>query len=99
MKDDTISRKTYVRVWAALLALLALTAAADFVNLGPLHTPVAITIAVAKALLILLYFMHVRFSSRLTRVFAGAGFLWLAILIGLSMSDYLTRTWLPIPGH
>jgi cytochrome c oxidase subunit 4 len=61
-------------------------------------TGAALLIAVSKALLIMFYFMHMRFSKRLTWVFAGAGFLWLTILIALSMSDFLTRDWLGIDG-
>lgn len=94
-----ITRTTYVIVWAALMILLALTALADLFDLGPLNTVVAITIAFVKAGLILLYFMHVRTSSRLLWVFAAAGFLWLTIMVTLMFSDYLTRGWLPIPGH
>ncbi len=90
------TRKTYFLIYAALLILLFATYGAAFLELGPLHTPVALGIAVAKALLILLFFMHVRTSSRVTWLFAAAGFLWLAILFTLAMSDYLSRTWLRI---
>jgi cytochrome c oxidase subunit 4 len=59
---------------------------------------VALAIAGSKAVLIMLYFMHLRYSNRLTSVFAVAGFLWLAILIALCLSDYLTRGLLGIDG-
>lgn len=98
MNAPTITRKTYLIVWAALMALLVATAAADLVNLGPFNTVIAITIAFLKAILILLYFMHVRTSSKLTWVLAVAGFLWLLILISGTASDYLTRGWLGVPG-
>jgi cytochrome c oxidase subunit 4 len=90
--------RLYVIVLAALLALLALTTWLGFVNLDqrlPGHagwnTGVAVVIAVVKALLVILYFMHVRHASRLTWVFAAAGFLWLGIMLSLTMSDYVTR--------
>jgi cytochrome c oxidase subunit 4 len=89
--------RTYFKVFIALMVLLVLTTAVAFVDLDK-YLPgnfwsllVAMLIALAKGLLILLFFMHVKFSSRQTIVFAGAGFLWLAILLVLTMSDYLTR--------
>lgn len=60
---------------------------------GGLNAVIALAIAVLKALLVILYFMHARYSSRLTWVFAGAGFFWLMILIGGTMDDFLTRNW------
>ena len=57
----------------------------------------AITIAFMKAILIILYFMHVRYSSRLLWIFVGAGFFWLGILFALSFADFFTRGWLPLP--
>jgi len=86
-----IATRTYVYVWAALLILLGATWALARLDLAPFNAVIAMTIALLKMLLILLFFMHVRYSSRLTWVFAGAGFLWLAILIGLTLNDYLTR--------
>lgn len=86
------SRRTYYVTFAALLALLALTAAMAYVEAGVLATGTAMTIAVAKALLIVLFFMHVRYEFPLVRIFAAAGVLWLAILLTLLMSDYATRS-------
>jgi cytochrome c oxidase subunit IV len=102
MTDHIVSTRLYLRVFAALLVLTALTVAAAFFDLGGgrLHYAnalVALTIAVSKATLVVLYFMHVRYSSRLTWVFVGAGVFWLLILIGLTLSDVLTRGWLPVP--
>jgi len=90
MKATTI----YLRVYGALLALAAATTAVAFVNLGVLSAPVTLLIASAKTVLVILYFMHVRFSSSITRLFAAVGFAFLAILIALTMSDVLTRSWL-----
>ena len=87
----TVAKKTYYRVAAALMVLLALTVAASFVPLGPFGVVVALSIAAAKAVLILLFFMHVRYGSTLTKLFAVAGFFWLLILFLLTFSDYLTR--------
>lgn len=93
-RGDTISAKGYVIVWGVLLIMLLLTWGVAEVDLGRWNPVLAMSIAMAKAILIVLYFMHVRFASRMTWLFAGAGFFWLAILIGLTMSDYLTRGWI-----
>lgn len=81
----------YRNITIALMALLVLTVSASFVELGPFNTVVAMLISVAKAALILLFFMHLRWAQPLLWVFAGAGFFWLGILILLAMSDYSTR--------
>ena len=88
--------RTYALVFLALLVLTGLTTAIAFLDLGgSINTTVALAIAVGKALLVILYFMHVRYSDRLTWVFASAGFFWLLILIGGTMDDVLTRPQLP----
>jgi cytochrome c oxidase subunit 4 len=87
-----VPKRIYFIVWLSLLVLLFATWGLAEINLHPFNAIVAMTIAVLKMLLIILYFMHVRYSSRLTWVFAGAGFLWLAILIVLSLNDYMTRS-------
>jgi cytochrome c oxidase subunit 4 len=99
MNEHTIPVRTYFIIYLALMFLLALTIAVAFVNLGPFSVIVALAIAAVKAILILLYFMHVRFSSALTKLFAFAGFFWLLILFSLTFHDYLTRQWLTGPGH
>jgi len=85
-----VSVRTYALVFAALLVLTALTTAVAFVGEG-LREMAALAIAVCKAVLVILYVMHVRYSDRLTWVFVGAGFFWLLILIGGTMDDVLTR--------
>jgi cytochrome c oxidase subunit IV len=90
--------RTSVAVFIALLLLLVATVGAAYLPLGPLHFPVAMTIAAAKGVLIVLFFMHVIYSSRLTKIICVAGFLWLAIMVGLTLSDYLSRGWLDIAG-
>ncbi len=98
MTHHVASLKAYYLVFGALLLLTIITVAAASWDLGALldlgawvNTAVAVSIAVSKATLVVLYFMHVRYSSQLTKVFVVAGFFWLAILIGLTMSDFLTR--------
>ncbi|MBA3944984.1 MAG: cytochrome C oxidase subunit IV family protein [Herpetosiphonaceae bacterium] len=97
-KLRSASPRTYITVWATLMLLLLLTFGTAYVNLGPFNTVVALVIALVKALLIILFFMHVRYSSRLTWIFAGAGFIWLIIMLGLTMNDYLTRNLAGFPG-
>ena len=88
-------RSMYYVVFAALIVGTALTVAASKVDLGPLNNVVMLLIACTKATLVILYFMHVRWSTRLTWVVVMAGFFWLLILFSLGMSDYLTRGWIP----
>ena len=91
--------RTYFLVFVTLLAMTALTTAAAFVDLGPLGNLVAMAIASFKATLVVLFFMHVRYSSKLTSLVVTAGLFWLAILIVLTLTDYLSRGWLGVPGH
>ena len=94
-----VPTRTYFLTFAALMVLTVVTVLASFVNLGALNAAVALVIAAAKAVVVVLIFMHVRYGSRLTQLFACAGFIWLGILLVLTMSDYLTRDWIPVPGR
>ena len=94
MSAQTDSAKTYVAVFLALLALTAITTAVAYIDLHEFSVVVALTIAVIKMLLVALFFMHLRHSTKLTRIAVGGGLFWLAILIALSLSDLLTRNWL-----
>lgn len=85
--------QSYYVVYGALLALLVLTVVVAQFHLGAIGVVLAMLIALIKAALVLLYFMHLRYSSRLTWLFAGAGFAWLLILILIMMTDYLSRGW------
>lgn len=98
MSAHIVPVKNYVTVYAILMALLVLTVGAAFMDLGPFNLAVSLGIAAIKAVLIVLIFMHVKDSEPLVWVFAGAAFLWLAILIALSLADYFTRGMVPIPG-
>jgi cytochrome c oxidase subunit 4 len=91
MKPIHVPKKLYALVWVALLVLLFATWAAAEVNLGVFNNVVALLIAFGKMSLVLLFFMHVKYEKRLTWVFVSAGFIWLLILVGYALGDYLTR--------
>lgn len=91
MNAHIIPRKVYFAIWAALMFFLLLTWGMAQIDLKPFNIVIALAISVTKTVLIILYFMHVRYSTRLTWVYVGAGFFWLGILIVLGMTDYLTR--------
>lgn len=100
MAEHIVPKKTYFVIFGALMLLTALTVFAARVSFDneAIGTVIALTIAVTKATLVVLYFMHVRYSPRLTWVVIASGFLWLAIMISLTLSDYLTRNWSQLPG-
>ena len=85
--------KMFVAVWAALLVLTATTVYVATLELGPLNAIVALSIATIKALLVLLFFMELRYSTALTKVAVVAAVFFLMLLAGLTLSDYLTRGW------
>lgn len=87
-----MSAATIWRCWLALMLLLAATTASAFVPLGSVNLIVSLSIAVAKALIVLLFFMELRASPALVRAFAAAGFFWLLIMIVLTGADYWHRT-------
>ena len=89
-----IPRRVYYTVFGILMLCTYLTVQIAFLDLGALNTVVALTIAVFKATIVVLFFMHVRYSSRLTWVVVIGSVFWLGILLALTFSDYLTRSWL-----
>ena len=97
MNETTPSIRSYVLVWATLMLLLALTLGSAYIPMGVLNVTVNVGVALAKALLVIIFFMHLRHGSALLRVFASVGFLWLLVLLVLSLSDYLSRTRIPPP--
>jgi cytochrome c oxidase subunit IV len=99
IRGHVVSLKIYFAVFATLIVFTAVTVAVAFYDLGPWNTIVAMGIAVTKATLVILYFMHVRYSDRLTRIVVASGFFWLAIMVVLILSDYLSRNWLRVPGR
>jgi cytochrome c oxidase subunit 4 len=86
--------RLYYAVFAALIVGTLLTVAAAKVDFGAMNNVVMLAIACTKAVLVILFFMHVRWSSRLTWVVAASGFVWLLILLGVTMTDYLSRGWM-----
>ena len=97
MSTHVVPVRTYLLVFAALMLLTAATAWIAFQDLGPLNNVAALGIAALKATLVVLFFMHVKYSPRLIPLAVTAGVFWLLILIGLSLCDYLTRGYLPAP--
>jgi cytochrome c oxidase subunit 4 len=98
MAHRIVQPKTYYVVFVVLLGLLVLTVLAARLDNGWVNTIVALLIAVSKALLIVWFFMHLKYSSRFTRVIASAALVWLAILFTLLASDYATRGWRLMTG-
>jgi cytochrome c oxidase subunit 4 len=88
---------TYYGIFGALMVLTAITVGVAFVNLGSLNFPVAIGIAITKATLVVLFFMHVKYSSRLTKLVVGLALFFLLVMFGLTLTDYLSRGWYTSP--
>jgi cytochrome c oxidase subunit 4 len=97
MSETAVSKSTYLVVWASLLILLAITVGVSYIHLGWFNAAAAVAIAVIKAVIIILYFMHVRYSPKILWIFVGAGFFWLGIMFVLTLGDYFTRAYLPVP--
>ncbi len=95
MTHTVVPVRTYVLVFLALITLTATTVAVSKIELGEYNFVVAMTIAVIKGSLVVWFFMHVSQSSSLTRLFVVAGLFWMAILIVFTLSDYISRGWLP----
>ncbi|SPE25667.1 Caa(3)-type oxidase, subunit IV [Candidatus Sulfopaludibacter sp. SbA3] len=99
MSEHIDSVKTYALVFAALIFATLATTAVAFVDLGPFSVVVALVIAVCKMLLVALFFMHVRHSTKLTRLVLLGALMWLGILILLTLTDFSTRGVLGVPGR
>jgi cytochrome c oxidase subunit 4 len=97
MSQHIIPKKTYFFVFVVLIVLTIVTAAVATIDLGPLNIVAALLIAMCKASLVILFFMHLRWSTRLVQIVAVASIFWLGILIALTLSDYRTRHWTPSP--
>ena len=97
-EEPHIPVRTYILIFVALMVLMMLTVAAAFLphhTMGNWSIIIALGIATIKALLVILFFMHVKYASPLVRIFVIAGFVWFFIALGLTFTDYLTRPWLP----
>ena len=96
MSEHIVQPRVYIVIFLALMVGTVLTLLAAFYDFpGPLNAIVALTIAVVKATLVVLYFMHVRYSGRLVWLVIIAALLWLAIMFAITFSDYWTRSWQP----
>jgi cytochrome c oxidase subunit 4 len=93
MSDYIVPTRTYYLIFLALMLFTAITVWVAFLDLGPFNTAVALGIAITKATLVVLFFMHVKYSTRLTWAVVAGSVFWLGILLVLTMSDYLTRAW------
>ena len=98
MSGHISPKTTYYTIFGALMVLTAITVTVAFINLGPLNFPVALGIAILKATLVILFFMHVKYSSQMTKLICGAAFFFLCVLFALTLSDYLSRGWFVAPG-
>jgi cytochrome c oxidase subunit 4 len=97
MSEHIVYPRVYLMIFLALLVGTGLTAWVAFYDFpGPLNAVIALTIAVIKATLVILYFMHVRYSPRLIALIIAAALFWMALLFALTISDYSTRGWLPV---
>ena len=97
MEGHVVPRSTYFMVFGSLLALTALTTGVAFVDLGPWNTVAALIIACCKATLVVVFFMHLRWSSRLLRMVLPSVLLWLVVLISMTVMDFASRDWTPVP--
>ena len=99
MSAHAASVRTLFTVFGALFILTIITAATARLDMGAMNTPVALGIALLKASLVVWFFMGVRWNTPLTKVVVVAGLFWLLIMFALTMSDYLTRSWIGVPGR
>ena len=88
-----VSPMVYFAIFIALLVGTAITIGATFIDMGPWNPVIALAIAVTKATLVVLYFMHIKYSSKLMKLTVGAGVFTFLILVGMSLSDYISRAW------
>lgn len=92
-QHHVVPLKIYYVIFAVLIALTAITVAVAYLDLGRLNTVAALAIACFKALIVVLYFMHVKYSTRLIKLTVIAGLYWMGIIFALTLGDYLTRAW------
>jgi len=97
--EHVVSPKLYVGIWLFLLAMTLATVLASFVDLDWANPVVALVIATLKATAVILFFMHVKYSSRMTQMVIVGALFFLFLLLGLTLTDYLSRPWMAYPGH
>jgi len=98
-EQHIVPKRIYFAVFAALIVLTWVTAFVSTVDLGRWNIFVALAIALVKASLVILFFMHVFYSTKLTKMIVGAGFFWLILLLFITMADIWTRSWMGVPGR
>ncbi len=91
--DHIVTPRAYLMVFATLLLGTAITVGAAYIPMGPFNPVVALFIATFKAVVVILFFMHVMFQSRLIKMTVAAGFFTFLVLIMMTMSDYISRAW------
>jgi len=98
MSEHIVTKKQYALVFAILLVLTLTTTWASYFDLGKLNVVVALVIATIKASLVVLFFMHIYWSTKLTKLVVVSGVAWLGLLLWLTLTDIVSRGWLPFPG-
>ena len=96
-RQHVIASSVYVGIWAILMVLTGVTVFASYIEMGDFNIVVALLIATVKATLVVLFFMHLYYSSKLTKVTMIAAIFFLFLLLALSLTDYLTRSWMTNP--
>ena len=98
MTEHIVTKKQYALIFGILMVLTLATTAIGMIDLGRLNVVVALVIATIKALLVVLFFMHIYWSSKLNKLVVVSGVVWLALLLWLTLTDIFSRGWLPFPG-
>jgi len=98
MTEHIVTKKQYALIFAILMLLTLITTAIGMIDLGRLNVVVALVIATIKALLVVLFFMHIYWSSKLNKLVVVSGVAWLALMLWLTLTDVFSRGWLPFPG-
>ena len=98
MTEHIVTKKQYALIFGILMVLTLITTAIGMIDLGRLNVVVALVIATIKALLVVLFFMHIYWSSKLNKLVVVSGVVWLALLLWLTLTDIFSRGWLPFPG-
>ena len=98
MSEHIVTKRQYAYVFGILMVLTLATTVIGLVDLGRLNVVVALLIAVIKASLVVLFFMHIYWGSKLNRLVVVSGIAWLGLLLWLTLTDFMSRGWLPFPG-
>jgi len=94
-QHSVVPIRTYVLIWATLIGCTFLTYGVALIDLGQWNIVIALMIAFFKMSLVVLFFMHVKQDNSLTKLFVAGGFIWLLILLVMTMNDYISRSWMP----